>query len=69
MNPFFPEALTGLQPGWSVKRSPVLVLLRWNGSRDMEHELSLTVVSGGYSPVEVCRLLSAVAFLVADQGL
>ena len=34
MNPFFPEALTGLQPGWSVKRSPVLVLLRWNGSRE-----------------------------------
>ena len=35
----------------------------------MEHGLSLTVVSGGHSPVEVCSLLSAVAFLVAEQGL
>ena len=30
---------------------------------------SLVVVSGGYSPVAVCRLLTAVASLVAEHRL
>lgn len=67
MNPFFPEALTGLR--WMVsQRSLCLCCLGGMAVGSMEHGLSLTS-EWGCSPVEVCRLLSAVGFLVAEQRL
>ena len=58
--------ITYINP-WILKNDLFIYLWLWRVFA-AEHGLSLIEVTGGYSVVAVCRLLFAVASLVAEHG-